>query len=64
MTTRTIPFDAAQYFTATEDQVELLSDALAQGDPAYVAAALGTVTRARNLIDRRDGGTGEPDVEA
>lgn len=64
MTTRTISFDAAQYFTATEDQVELLNDALSQGDPAYIAVALGTVTRAQNLVDRRDGGTEEPDIEA
>lgn len=64
MTTRTIPFDAAQYFAAAEDQVELLNDALAQGDPAYIAAALGTVTRAQNLADRRDGGTREADADA
>ncbi len=42
--------DAAQYFSATEDQVKLLNDVLAQGDPAHITAALGTVIRAQNLL--------------
>ncbi|GAM00545.1 addiction module antidote protein [Sphingomonas parapaucimobilis] len=49
MTTKTIPFDAAEYLTSTEDHAELLSDALAEGDAAYIAAALGTIARARGI---------------
>lgn len=46
------PFDAAKYITDTETQVELLTDALASGDRAYVAHALGTVARARGGITK------------
>ena len=41
------PFDAAKYITDAESQAELISDALASGDRAYVAHALGIVARAR-----------------
>lgn len=41
------PFDPALYITDIETQVELLTDALASGDRAYIAHALGTVARAR-----------------
>ena len=46
------PFDAAKYITEPEDQLELLSDALASGDRAYVAHALGIVARARGGIGK------------
>ncbi|GAA3254696.1 hypothetical protein [Sphingomonas yabuuchiae] len=46
MTIQTIPFDAAEYLTGDDDQAELLADALAEGDPAYIAAALATIARA------------------
>ncbi len=49
MTTKTIPFDAAEYLTSTDDHVELLSEALAEGDAAFIAAALGTIVRARGI---------------
>jgi probable addiction module antidote protein len=47
----TVPFDAAQYLTDPEDQAELISDALASGDAAVVAAALGVVARARGMSE-------------
>lgn len=52
------PFDAAAYITDTETQVELLTDALASGDRAYIAHALGTVARARGGIAKLAAETG------
>ncbi|MEK9211365.1 helix-turn-helix domain-containing transcriptional regulator [Sphingomonas sp. 2378] len=52
MPTKTIPFDAAEYLTGTDDQAELLADALAEGDPAYIAAAQDTIARARDISRR------------
>lgn len=49
MKTKTMPFDAARYLETEEDQSELLSDAFATGDPAYIANALGIVARARGM---------------
>ncbi len=46
------PFDAAKYITDAESQAELISDALASGDRAYVAHALGIVARARGGIGK------------
>jgi probable addiction module antidote protein len=48
---KTEPFDAARYLGSPEAQAELLNDALASGDPAYVAQALGVVARARGMTD-------------
>ena len=48
---KTRPFDAADYLTEPEDQVELLEDALSLNDPIYIAVALGTVARARGMTD-------------
>lgn len=45
----TLPFDAAQYLTTPSDQAELLADAFTSGNHAYIAAALGTVARARGI---------------
>ena len=45
MTIETSPFDAADHLRSPQAQQELLDDAFASGDPAYVAAALGTVAR-------------------
>ena len=44
------PFDAAKYIVEPGDQANLLTDALATGDRAYIALALGTVARARGGI--------------
>jgi probable addiction module antidote protein len=48
---KTVPFDAARYLTDPEDQAELISEALASGDAAVVAAALGVVARARGMSE-------------
>ena len=52
MTIELVPFDAAEYITEPEDQAELLADALASGDRAYIAHALGIVARARGGIGK------------
>ena len=49
--------DAAKYFDTPEAQAELLEDAFATGDTRYIANALGTVARARNMSQvARDAG--------
>jgi probable addiction module antidote protein len=45
----TIPFDAAEFFSAVESQESLIADALESGNAGYIAAALGTVARARGM---------------
>jgi probable addiction module antidote protein len=47
----TLPFDAADYLDDAESQVELLTDAFATGDRAYIANAIGTVARARGMTE-------------
>jgi probable addiction module antidote protein len=47
--TRTLPFDAAEHLADPVDQAELLTDALATGNAAYIANALGTIARARGM---------------
>jgi probable addiction module antidote protein len=46
---KTEPFDAARYLTSPEAQADLLNDALADGNAAYVAQALGVIARARGM---------------
>ena len=46
---KTVPFDPADYLDKSEDQQELLDDAVASGDGRYIAAALGTIARARGM---------------
>ncbi len=46
---KTEPFDAARYLASEEAQAELLNDALASGNAAYVAQALGVIARARGM---------------
>ena len=48
---KTEAFDAAHYLTTPQAQAELLSDALATGDAAYVAQALGVIARARGMAE-------------
>jgi|tagenome__1003787_1003787.scaffolds.fasta_scaffold18398042_2 DNA-binding phage protein len=50
---RTTRFDPAEHLTDPQDQAELLNDALASGDKAYIDHALNVITRARRL--REDG---------
>jgi probable addiction module antidote protein len=49
MSVETIPFDAAEFFPDAESQEKLIADALESGNAGYIAAALGTVARARGM---------------
>jgi len=49
--TKTLPFDPAEHLADPADQAELLNDALATGNAAYIANALGTIARARGMSD-------------
>lgn len=42
-------FDAAEFLEDEETTIHFLDDAFETGDPAYIAAALGVVARARNM---------------
>ena len=46
-----LPFDAADYLTDADSQTELLNDALATGNAAYIAGALGVIARARGMSE-------------
>ncbi|RWR30432.1 putative addiction module antidote protein [Sinirhodobacter populi] len=43
------PFDAAKYLSTEEDHADLLADAFASGDAAYIANALGVVARSKGM---------------
>jgi probable addiction module antidote protein len=47
----TIPYDSAAGFTDPAAQAELLADAIAEGDAAYLAHALGIIARARGMVE-------------
>lgn len=49
MALETIPFDAAEFLSSEEAQIELLKDAFEEGDPTYIAHALGVVAKARGM---------------
>lgn len=49
MTAKTKVFDAAAYLETEEDVVSYMTEALASGDAAIVAHALGVVARARGM---------------
>ena len=49
MPLETLPFDPALYLTDAAAQAELIDDALASGNAAYIANALGVVARARGM---------------
>lgn len=49
MAIETKPFDAAKYLTDEADQLELIRDAIASGHAGYIAAAIGTIARARGI---------------
>lgn len=51
MTIELSRFDAAEHITEPEDQAELLTDAVATGDPHVIAAAIGMVARARGMSE-------------
>ena len=48
-TTRTRPWDAADYLQTEEDMAAYLEAALAEGDAALVATALGDIARAKGM---------------
>ena len=48
---KTTKFDAAKYFTEEDDRIDLLEDALATGEAGYIAAALGTIARAKGMSE-------------
>lgn len=49
MTNKTKPFKAEKYFDTPEAQARLLTDALAEGDAGYIAAAIGVIARAHGM---------------
>jgi probable addiction module antidote protein len=49
MAITTRPFDAAKYLIEETDQIDLIIDALDTGNAGYIAAALGTIARARGM---------------
>lgn len=51
MPLETTPFDAAEFLTSEEAQIDLLKDAIEEGDPTYIAHALGVVARARGVSE-------------
>lgn len=51
-------FDAANYLSSPEDQADPLNDAIRDGDPRYIAGALGAVARARGGIAKLAADTG------
>ena len=55
--TKTSAYDASEFLGSAEAQAELLNDALASGDRAYVAHALGVIAKAVGMteIARRTG---------
>jgi len=49
MELRTKPFDAAGHLKSEEDIAAYLTEAFSEGDPAFIALALGTVARALGM---------------
>lgn len=49
MAIKTRPFDAARHFPDDKAQIDLITDALATGHVGYIAAALGTIAKARGM---------------
>lgn len=58
MTTEPRPFDAAHYLNDADDEADLLNDAVADGHPGYIAAALGAVARAHGGVTQLAADTG------
>jgi probable addiction module antidote protein len=49
MAIETEPFDAAEFLTTSESQMELLADAFESGDATFIAQALGVIAKARGM---------------
>ena len=45
------PFDPAELLTTPRAMATFMSDALETGDPAFIAAALGVVARAKGMTE-------------
>ena len=58
MTLETRTFDAARYLHTADDEADLLSDAIAVGEPGYISAALGAVARSHGGISELARATG------
>ena len=59
MSLKTTPFDAAEYLTDAKSIAAYLNDALEDGSPEELIAALGTVARAKGMSQvARDAGLG------
>lgn len=54
MALETEPFDVAEHLQSPAAQAELLAEAYASGDPAFIDTALATVIRARAGADLGD----------
>ena len=50
-TTKTRPWDAAEYLESAEDMAAYLEAALEEGDASLVAAVLGDIARAKGMTD-------------
>ena len=48
---KTRPYDSAEYLDTPEAIAEYLTDALEDGDPSFIAKAIGTAARARGMSD-------------
>ncbi len=46
---RTRPWDVAEHLETEEDRTAYLEAVLEEGDPAFVAAALGDIARAKGI---------------
>ena len=51
MPIKTIPYDPAEDLTDDDAQFELLEEAFASADAAFIAVALGAVARARGMSE-------------
>lgn len=59
MALKTTPFDAAEYLTTPEAIAAYLNDAIANGGPEELVAALGTVARVKGMtVIAQDTGLG------
>jgi probable addiction module antidote protein len=51
MTIHTTPFDPADYIDSVEAAVAYMDEALATGNPAFIADALGVIARAKGMTE-------------
>jgi probable addiction module antidote protein len=57
MTTKTYPYDSAEFLDSDEAVAEYMDEAFKTGDPAFVTRCLGVVARARGMTQiARDAG--------